>query len=169
MQAECPAVTGSAQSAHENQQPDFSQCRPCRPVQIQDEAAGGGNRTPQCSSGERPALAREKESLSTVGHRDHVQRSSSRRIQWLTHARRRAPCKSIARAEDAGYRDCSCSGAERDAESHACKFTLTSLPRELMPNPSFKPSTNGVPRGPGRRYRVHFRRPGPRVTPLVPA
>ena len=38
-----------------------------------------------------------------------------------------------------------------------------------VPNPSFKPSPNGVPRGPGRRYAVHFRHPGPRVTPLVPA
>ena len=39
----------------------------------------------------------------------------------------------------------------------------------VRPNPSFKPSPNGVPRGPGRRYAVHFRQPGPRVTPLVPA
>ena len=41
--------------------------------------------------------------------------------------------------------------------------------RAALPNPSFKPSPNGVPRGPGRRYAVHFRQPGPRVTPLVPA
>ena len=41
--------------------------------------------------------------------------------------------------------------------------------RAALPNPSFKPSPNGVPRGPGRRYAVHFRHPGPRVTPLVPA
>ena len=39
----------------------------------------------------------------------------------------------------------------------------------VRPNPSFKPSTNGVPRGPGWRYAVHFRHPGPRVTPLVTA
>ena len=41
--------------------------------------------------------------------------------------------------------------------------------RAALPNPSFKPSPNGVPRGPGRRYAVHFRQPGPRVTPSVPA
>ena len=41
--------------------------------------------------------------------------------------------------------------------------------RHAGPNPSYKPSTNGVPRGPGRRYVVHFRHPGPRVTPLVPS
>ena len=40
---------------------------------------------------------------------------------------------------------------------------------QALPNPSFKPSPNGVPRGPGWRYAVHFRHPGPRVTPLVPA
>ena len=39
----------------------------------------------------------------------------------------------------------------------------------VLPNPSFKPSPNGVPRGPGWRYAVHFRHPGPRVSPLVPA
>ena len=39
----------------------------------------------------------------------------------------------------------------------------------VRPNPLFKPSTNGVPRGPGWRYAVHFRHPGPRVTPLVTA
>ena len=39
----------------------------------------------------------------------------------------------------------------------------------VRPNPSFKPSPNGVPRGPDWRYAVHFRHPGPRVTPLVPA
>ena len=39
----------------------------------------------------------------------------------------------------------------------------------LKPNPSFKLSPNGVARGPGRRSAVHFRHPGPRVTPLVPA
>ena len=33
------------------------------------------------------------------------------------------------------------------------------------PNPSFKPSANGGPRRPGRRYLVHFRQPGPRVPP----
>ena len=43
------------------------------------------------------------------------------------------------------------------------------LPWPVVPNPSFKPSPNGVPRGPGWRYAVHFRHPGPRVTPLVPA
>ena len=40
---------------------------------------------------------------------------------------------------------------------------------QLRPNPSFKPSPNGVSRGPGRRYAVHFRQPGPRATPLVPS
>ena len=37
-----------------------------------------------------------------------------------------------------------------------------------LPNPSLKLSPNGGPRGPGRRYPVHSRQPGPRVPPLVP-
>ena len=41
--------------------------------------------------------------------------------------------------------------------------------KAAVPNPSFKPSTNGVPRGPGRQYAVYSRHPGPRVTPLVPS
>ena len=38
-----------------------------------------------------------------------------------------------------------------------------------LPNPSVKPSPNGGPPGPGRRYAVHFRQPGPGVPPSVPA
>ena len=41
--------------------------------------------------------------------------------------------------------------------------------RKLRSNPSLKLSPNGGPRGPGRRYAVHFRQPGPRVPPSVPA
>ena len=169
MPAQRPVVTGSAQSTRWNQQPDFSQGRRGRPVPTHDEAAGGGNRTLQCTSGERSALARENGSISAVWHREHVQ-GSRRRIQWLDlTARRKAPCRSLALAADAGYRDCSCRGAEREAESHACKFTLATLPRELMPNPSLKRSANGRPPAPGRRYAVHIRRPGAGVLPLSPA
>jgi len=41
-------------------------------------------------------------------------------------------------------------------------------PNAALPNPSLKLSPNGGPRGPGRRYPVHSRQPGPRVPPLVP-
>ena len=40
--------------------------------------------------------------------------------------------------------------------------------RAVRPNTSLKLSPNGGPRGPGRRYAVHFRQPGPRVPPSVP-
>ena len=39
----------------------------------------------------------------------------------------------------------------------------------VRPNPSFKRSANGRPPAPGRRYAVHFRRPGAGVLPLSPA
>ena len=38
----------------------------------------------------------------------------------------------------------------------------------VLPNPSLKLSPNGEPPGPGRRYAVHFRQPGPGVPPSVP-
>ena len=49
------------------------------------------------------------------------------------------------------------------------KLQVFTLPRKLMSNPSLKLSPNGGPRGPGRRYPVHSRLPGPRVPPSVPA
>ena len=41
--------------------------------------------------------------------------------------------------------------------------------KTALPNTSLKLSPDGGPRGPGRRYVVHFRQPGPRVPPSVPA
>jgi hypothetical protein len=43
------------------------------------------------------------------------------------------------------------------------------LLRAAGPNPSLKRSANGRPPGPGRRYTVHFRQPGPAALPLAPA
>ena len=40
--------------------------------------------------------------------------------------------------------------------------------RAVLPNPSLEARPNGRPPGPGRRYAVHFRQPGPGVLPLVP-
>ena len=89
--------------------------------------------------------------------------------QWsaLQGAQRHA--KSLAGAADAEYRDCSCRGAEQEAESLACNYNLVCLPCALMPNPSLKRSANGRPPGPGLRYAVHFLSPGPGVLPSSPA
>ena len=40
------------------------------------------------------------------------------------------------------------------------------LPPAGGPNPSVKRTLSGMPPGPGRRYAVHFRQPGPGVMPL---
>ena len=78
--------------------------------------------------------------------------------------------KFLARAADAEYRDCSCRGAEREAESHACKCTLASLPRALMPNPSLKRSANGMSRWPSSAGpAAHFALAVQRATLSVPA
>ena len=55
--------------------------------------------------------------------------------------------------------------SNRDAAYRSAAGTC----RVVLPNPSLKLSPNCGPRGPGRRYAVHFRQPGPRVPPSVPA
>ena len=164
-------ATGPTDRKKPIKQPDCSQGRrERRPVQTHDEAARGGYRTLQRSSG-RPARARTSEEKDQRGSRSRAyarkKTRKSRSCQTLQGAGRHA--QSFAGAADAEYRDCSCRGAEREAESQACKSTLASLPRELMPNPSLKRSANGRPPGPVWRYAVHFRQPGPGVLPLSPA
>ena len=44
----------------------------------------------------------------------------------------------------------------------------TAAVHQVRPNPSLEARPNGRPPGPGRRYAVHFRQPGPGVLPLVP-
>ena len=161
-------MTGYAQSAKGNQQPDFSQGRPCRPVQTHDEAAGGGNWT--CNA--RHVSDSRSQARSAPSARFGIVstcRAESEELiglPWLRGAKRRA--RSLALAADAGYRDCTCRGAEPEAKSHACKSTRASLPRELMPNPSLKRSANGRPPGPGWWYGVHFHQPRAGGMPLSP-
>ena len=84
-------------------------------------------------------------------------------------ARRAAPCNFLALAADTEYRDCSCRGAQREAESRSHEILSCCQPRKLMPNPSLKRSANGRPPAPGRWYAVHFHRPGAGVLPSSPA
>jgi hypothetical protein len=48
-------------------------------------------------------------------------------------------------------------------------YPLVPWSAQVRPNPSFKPSPNGKPPGPGLGYAVHFPSPGPGVLPSVPA
>ena len=100
--------------------------------------------------------------------RQEVEAKTSGHRLALQGAERHA--KVLAGAADAEYRDCSCCGAERRAESLACKCTLARLPRELMPNPSFKPSPNSVARQPSSAGpSAHFALAVRRATLSVPA
>jgi hypothetical protein len=74
--------------------------------------------------------------------------------------------KSLAVTADAGYRDCSCRSAERHAQSLAYQMQSVRQPTTLRPNQSVKRTRSGMPPGPGWRYAVHFRHPGPGVIPL---
>ena len=62
-------------------------------------------------------------------------------------------------------------GAEREAiEASNQEIANSRYPASLraLPNPSLEARPNGRPPGPGRRYAVHFRQPGPGVLPSVP-
>ena len=106
---------------------------------------------------------------------------ASRRLnrQGLEGASRRLNSQSVAgAAKAAGVRSSSflppglrhCTGSCCPAVTPCKPEALTGLRRSTaLPNPSVKPSPNGGPPGPGRRYAVHFRPPGPGVPPSVPA
>jgi hypothetical protein len=91
------------------------------------------------------------------------------RVGWsaLQGAERHA--MTLALTADAEYRDCSCPGAEREAEWSAHKDRQVIATPPVLPNPSLKRSANSRPPGPVWRYAVHFRQPGPGVLPSSPA
>ena len=59
-----------------------------------------------------------------------------------------------------------CCGPRRVTRPWPAQHLLS--PGAVLPNPSLKLSPNGGPPGPGRRYPVHCRQPGPGVPPSVP-
>lgn len=56
----------------------------------------------------------------------------------------------------------------RHAEPQGLLHRQRASSMPALPNPSLKGSTNGMTPGPGWRYAVHFRHPGPGVMPLAP-
>jgi len=121
------AVAQGTQAARQNQQPDFSQGRrERRPVQTHEDAARGGEMTQQRASswqGQRPTES--KGIAAETNARERKQAVKVRNPVWwsaLQGAERHA--RHLAVAADAEYRDCSCRGAKREAQSSACKFSL---------------------------------------------
>ena len=78
-------------------------------------------------------------------------------------APRRMPCATSA----AQPQHLSSRSGDARIQTMKCKDCCGTSP--VRPNPSLKRSANGRPPGPGRRYGVHFRQPGPGVLPLSPA
>ena len=84
-------------------------------------------------------------------------------------------CRILIFRSDGGM--VNCSGTAVFGMSPSCGRSVVVVPTSaradrappVLPNPSLKWSPNGGPRGPGRRYPVHFRQPGPGVLPLSPA
>ena len=111
---------------------------------------------------------------------------ASRRFnrQGLEGASRRLNSQSVAgaaiaaRMRSSSFLPEACVVAARTARSGSCCPAVASCKSgtspargapPALPNPSVKPSPNGGPPGPGRRYAVHFRQPGPGVPPSVQA
>ena len=91
---------------------------------------------------------------------------------WLGLARRKAPCFIFACTADAEYRDCSCPSASRPAEWCAMQNSAIwgRSVSNALPNPSLKPSPNGVARRPSSAGpAAHFALVVQRATPSVPA
>ena len=84
-------------------------------------------------------------------------------------ARRKAPCRTHGVARRRGVPRLL--SPQRGAAANVPRQQRHAFHRgaRVQPNPSFKPSPNGGPPGPGNRYGVHFLSPGPGVPPSVPA
>jgi len=78
--------------------------------------------------------------------------------------------KSLAGAAGAEYRDCSCTRAERGAESLASKNSQAIAMPPVLPNPSLKRSANGMSRWPSSAGpAAHFALAVQRTMPSSPA
>ena len=123
------------------------------------QRASGKRSGPRMNSGQEKS---NRASWAPVRNQGHEHKAVVRA------ARRAAPCDFLALAADAEYRDCSCRGAERGAESRSHGILYRCQPRKLMPNPSLKRSDNG--RLPGPPAAVAYRASvGPGILPLSPA
>ena len=114
------------------------------------------------SSNRSPRLAAQRKCL----RKKRAPRPSSR--QHTASAPSTVKCSHALSAATVKHRHGPRRRPRRESTA-APESTTTRRASPVRPNPSFKPSTNGVPRGPGWRYPVHFRHPGPRVPPSVPS
>jgi len=84
-------------------------------------------------------------------------------------ARRKAPCMRLRAPRRRGVPRLLFPWRQAGGKALRVQGHATRRSSRVPPNPSFKPSPNGMPPGPGHRYGVHFLWPGPGVMPSVPA
>ena len=103
-----------------------------------------------------------------VGHTPRMK--TKKRPCWPAMQGAERHAKLLACAADAGYRDCSCRGGRREAESLPCKkHTGRPVVPTLMPNPSLKRTPNGIAFWPRTGCRAHFPVRGQNTMPSVAA
>ena len=88
----------------------------------------------------------------------------------LPRPSRRACLGTVVLGQDIGavYMACSHNRQCRSSSWHRVNSEVPVPMHPTAPNHSVKASPNGMPPGPGRRYAVHFRQPGPGVMPSAP-
>ncbi len=175
----------------------FSKVSACRRVLNSHDAASrenrAANKAPRCSDFPLAQHGIGRDWLQQA--RQAVEGNESSANDWQPQCQVAAPhgvgtlsIQSVRRATEASscsaitcalqwLRNIASQGRERGAASNWSTPTSAARSRQVRcvaspgasrPNPSLKLSPNGGPRGPGRRYLVHSRQPGPRVPPSVP-
>ena len=126
-----------------------------------------------CSRGARlVAPDRSQNTLIRTGSQwaNATRAKTKRPLWWFTVQGAERHARLLACAADAEYRDCSCRGAEREAQSLAHELKPVGRLRKLMPNPSLKRSANGMSRWPSSAGpAAHFALAVQRAMPLSPA
>ena len=119
-------------------------------------------------TGPRTVGAQDFNSIPSASGASSAQREASEGVSSLNPPRSGPWCLRSSFAVAAGegttaeHRSNCASGKEFILRLQHCAG-------RVMPNPSFKRSAAGRPPGPGRRYAVHCRQPGPGVLPSSPA
>ena len=148
--------------------PECTRARPAR-------AEHGGPAGTSCSSGLVAAAGRlglQLRSATTAHEREGKNSVATLATARLAATEENAPRSSRHRSTPPKDRcplpAVAVGSPARRVTSLKAEVSKTVLTYATAPNPSVKARPNGKPPGPGRRYAVHFRRPGPGVLPSVP-
>jgi hypothetical protein len=125
----------------------------------------------RCSQGIFQSRASAKGAFRVAARRQFWQRFFL--VLGVAAAQQSAGSPSIAAAAMTGRTAWSCTltslpSSKKSSVARSWCHSAAGASAQCGLTTSLKGSANGVPPGPGRRYPVHFRPPGPGVTPSAP-